>query len=311
MIVDCFTYMNEREVLLARLEYLKDTVDLFVIVEADMTFQGEPRELDFPKVRPDVMLPESQIRYVVVNGLPVDRGAWECERKVRDAILDGLTQIDEDALILIGDVDEIINRDRLITLASEVVDPVALKLRYFTYKVDWEWMAPWTKPRALRRRDLVSPDALRRERNLPVIDNAGWHLSWLGGEIRVRNKIEAFSHTEIRDLLRSPQHLRTCLALGVDMLGRGVLQHVKSAEAFPGFPRASHPTLWAPARTSQELARARIYNFAIPGLRWLHFPTNPLMFAVGALLSIPIRSATHLRRLLGAARGAVRQGLRG
>lgn len=300
--------MNERELLLTRLEYLKDVVDVFVIVEADMTFQGEPRTLDFPDVRARITLGEDRIRYVTVTGLPVEKGAWECERRVRDAILEGLVGIDGEALVLISDIDEIADRDLLVALAKEVVTPVALKFRYFTYKVDWEWLVPWVKPRALRRRHLVSPDDLRRERGLPMIENAGWHMSWLGDEDRVREKIESFSHTEMRDLLNSPHHVRMCVNLGVDLLGRGVLRQVTPAEAFPGFPRKDYPTLWAPPRTSRQLISARLYNFAVPGLRKLSFPTDPIRFTLGVLLSAPVRVWLSLRTSVGALRNTLGMG---
>lgn len=297
MILDCFTYMDERELLLARLEYLKDTVDIFVIVEAAMTFQGAPRELDFPTIRPRITLPDEQIRYVTVGELPVDKEAWECERRVRDAILDGLTGIDDDALIVISDVDEIINRRCLLSLSDEVVTPVALSLRYFTYKVDWEWLVPWTKPRALRRRDLVSPNALRREKGLPVIENAGWHISWLGGEERVRNKIASFSHSEMRDLLKAPHHLRMCLKHGIDLLGRGVLRKAQKEDVFPGFPQSVSPAMWAPPRTVRQIIGAYVYNFAIPGIRRLGFPTDRMRFALGLFLAAPLRVVMRLTNL--------------
>ena len=40
-IVDCFTFFNELDLLEIRLKYLYDTLDYFVIVEADQTFSGE------------------------------------------------------------------------------------------------------------------------------------------------------------------------------------------------------------------------------------------------------------------------------
>ena len=44
MLIDCFTYFNEKELLELRVETLKDTVDLFLIADADRTHKGEPKE---------------------------------------------------------------------------------------------------------------------------------------------------------------------------------------------------------------------------------------------------------------------------
>jgi hypothetical protein len=38
MLIDCFTFYNEINMLRFRLEELKDVVDYFVLVESDMTF---------------------------------------------------------------------------------------------------------------------------------------------------------------------------------------------------------------------------------------------------------------------------------
>ena len=40
-VIDCFTFFNELDLLEIRLKYLYDTLDYFVIVEADQTFSGE------------------------------------------------------------------------------------------------------------------------------------------------------------------------------------------------------------------------------------------------------------------------------
>jgi beta-1,4-mannosyl-glycoprotein beta-1,4-N-acetylglucosaminyltransferase len=41
MLIDCFTFFNELDMLECRLEYLYDKVDQFVLVEADITHSGK------------------------------------------------------------------------------------------------------------------------------------------------------------------------------------------------------------------------------------------------------------------------------
>jgi hypothetical protein len=43
MIVDAFTFFNEKELVELRVKYLNDTVDCFLIVEADVTHTGKKK----------------------------------------------------------------------------------------------------------------------------------------------------------------------------------------------------------------------------------------------------------------------------
>jgi beta-1,4-mannosyl-glycoprotein beta-1,4-N-acetylglucosaminyltransferase len=45
MIVDCFIFYNELDILKKRLRYLDSVVDKFVLVESTATFRGIPKEL--------------------------------------------------------------------------------------------------------------------------------------------------------------------------------------------------------------------------------------------------------------------------
>lgn len=40
MLIDCFMFFNEYDIVEGRLEYLYDTVDYFVVVEADHTLDA-------------------------------------------------------------------------------------------------------------------------------------------------------------------------------------------------------------------------------------------------------------------------------
>ena len=44
MIVDAFTFFNERELVELRIKYLNDLIDYFVIVEADVTHTGKEKK---------------------------------------------------------------------------------------------------------------------------------------------------------------------------------------------------------------------------------------------------------------------------
>ena len=50
MIIDAFTFFNEKELVELRIKYLSDIVDFFLIVEADVTHTGKKKEWNFPKL---------------------------------------------------------------------------------------------------------------------------------------------------------------------------------------------------------------------------------------------------------------------
>ena len=50
MLIDSFLFFNETELAELRVKYLDKTVDCFVVVEADITHQGNKKTWNFPKV---------------------------------------------------------------------------------------------------------------------------------------------------------------------------------------------------------------------------------------------------------------------
>jgi hypothetical protein len=105
-IYNIFTFFNEIELLKFRIDYLKNVVDYFVIVEADESFSGIPKKQNFslddfdPEVR-------SKIRYSYISypneidfpvkitekGNPNNRRAWAREWYSRSRLSDGTTTL--------------------------------------------------------------------------------------------------------------------------------------------------------------------------------------------------------------------------
>ena len=50
MLIDAFTFFNEKELVELRIKYLSSIVDFFVVVEANVTHQGKKKEWNFPKI---------------------------------------------------------------------------------------------------------------------------------------------------------------------------------------------------------------------------------------------------------------------
>ena len=49
MLIDSFIFFNEKELVELRIKYLEEIVDVFVIVEANITHQGKKKRLEFSK----------------------------------------------------------------------------------------------------------------------------------------------------------------------------------------------------------------------------------------------------------------------
>ncbi len=71
----------------------------------------------------------------------------------------------------------------------------------------------------------------------PHILNAGWQFSYLGDETLIKQKIQAFAHSE----LDTPQwtnmdHIRGCINNGIDLFGRDInMEVVPIDNSFPEY----------------------------------------------------------------------------
>ena len=61
VVLDCFPYFNERELLELRVNLLKEVVDFFVISEGDRTHSGQPKDMILKKLVAELHLPADKI----------------------------------------------------------------------------------------------------------------------------------------------------------------------------------------------------------------------------------------------------------
>ena len=50
MIIDAFTFFNEKELVELRIRYLNKIIDYFVVIEADHTYTGKQKKWNFPNI---------------------------------------------------------------------------------------------------------------------------------------------------------------------------------------------------------------------------------------------------------------------
>ena len=116
-IFDCFQYFNEDHVADIRFNILNEFVDTFVIVESTVNHQGENKKLHFDINKYKKF--KNKINYIVVDDTPEDiklphkGGESLVEQHQRNSIMKGLKKCSDNDLIILSDVDEIPNLNKL------------------------------------------------------------------------------------------------------------------------------------------------------------------------------------------------------
>ena len=201
-VYDCFMFMNEFDILKKRLEYLKDKVDYFVLVESTNTHSGNHKELLFEKNKEKFK--EYNIIHKVVGKLPqnyvgfakkygFDSLNWDREMYQRETLL--IKEIKDDDIVLISDVDEIPNRDVIKSYNSTI----GLHMLNFQYNFNFvQYAEPWIGTVITNGSQLKihGPNFFRYNRwRFPILQNSGWHLSSFGDINTIMYKIKNFSHS--------------------------------------------------------------------------------------------------------------------
>ena len=198
-------FRDELDMLEMRLHETDGLIDRHVIVEAETTHRGVPKPLFFRDSAGRFEAHASRITHMAGGPLP-DEAPWANEHLQRDAawtVID--PEASDDDVVLICDVDEIPSRSLLEKAKSgELPEVCAVRMRTFLYAVDWEVQdevppACVVATAGYIRRHGGSLAAIRDQRDeYPVIQDGGWHFSWVGGPEAQRRKLEtATCHTEL------------------------------------------------------------------------------------------------------------------
>ena len=187
-VYDCFSYWDEDLLLEIRLNILNDYVDYFVIVEGNKTWQNNTKKLqfninNFKKFK-------DKIIYVPVEDMPDGDDPYTRENHQRNCISRGIKNAQEEDLIMISDLDEIPNPNKLNFF--NIKDRYAVfKQKHFYYKINLqsETNPFWFGSRSCVKKYLKSPQWLRdlkfkkrpfwridKFRLNNIMDNGGWHF---------------------------------------------------------------------------------------------------------------------------------------
>ena len=253
-IFDCFQFFNEEHILDLRLNILNEFVDFFVIVESTTNHQGNSKKLNFDKNKFKKF--EKKIIYIVVDDTPEkikrphEGGESLVEQHQRNSLLRGLKKCSDDDLIILSDVDEIPDLNKL-HLFSKKNKYAVFSQKMFNYKINLlnETENNWHGSKICLKKNFKSPQWLRnlkfkkypfwridKPRNLQIIDNGGWHFAYLQSPKNISEKIKSFAHGEFnKENFTNLENIKEKISMGKDIFNRGITY--KKVELDNSFPK--------------------------------------------------------------------------
>lgn len=221
MLIDCFSYFNEAELLELRLKLLYDKVDKFIITEADHTHSGIPKSLTLLDTLKTIDIPLDKIVYVHVQlpSFEEEPNHWVREKMQRD---EAKRFIKHDDIVFVSDCDEILNPEHINYLAHVKQNhsnnilrvPLAFlcgraNLRVYNTNSDpISWNTPFfvtgkqlekytlsqiREDHAWGFHKLEDSDILITEDGFTK--EFGWHFTWMGNIDRIQTKENSYSHS--------------------------------------------------------------------------------------------------------------------
>lgn len=234
-IVDSFLFFNELDLLDIRLNILYDYVDYFIITEANRTFSGNLKEFNYLNHKTKFEKFKDKIVYNQVT-IPENISiTWDREIYQRNSPLFILQKtFNKNDLIITSDIDEIPSVNVLRNYFSwfNIDCLYHLKQDMYMYYLNNFKTDNWFGSRicSLSYLENKTIDDIRQatEDNNKltgfIIENGGWHFTYLGGEEMIKYKLESFSHQEYNNE-KIKLNIKNCINENIDILGRN--EHYK------------------------------------------------------------------------------------
>lgn len=210
-IYDCFTYCSEDEILELRLKILYNSVDKFVIIEGNKFHNGKTKKKNFDINK--FKKYKKKIRYFFIKNFPTHNGNnWIYEKFQRRSISRGLFDANPNDIIMVSDVDEIPRINNKLIFEN---DSIIFLQNFYYYKINilctegLGWNGKWPGTKAIKYKFFEDAQKVRelRVRNIPkwridkkikrsIIQDGGWHFSYLMNPKQIKKKITTFAHSE-------------------------------------------------------------------------------------------------------------------
>ena len=228
-IYDCFQYFDEDILLDIRLNTLDKYVKKFIIAEATYTHNGSKKKLNFDinnfkkfKDKIEYIIidkPPKNILKIVENEPEEVRGeklilnGMARDYFQRENLIRGISEVEDDDMILISDLDEIPNLSK--TNFNKINNNIIIfEQKMFYYKLNFLYENYyWYGTKACKKKNLISPQWLRNIKdkkfsffridtlfsktkyiNIKFIDNGGWHFTNIKTASEIKHKLKSYLH---------------------------------------------------------------------------------------------------------------------
>ena len=241
-IIDCFLFYNELDMLKFRLEYLYNTVDKFILVEATLTFAGNKKELYYNNNKHLFEKYNDKIIHIIVENLPtkeLEKDHWTRERIHRQNIEKGLDKIElnNNDIICLCDLDEIPDKNILNNIKKlEKIENnlYALEQDLYYYNINCKYHNKWYGVKLFNfytyknilNKNLEMIRKMNSNHKYYIIKNGGWHFSYFGDVNFIKNKISEFSHQEFNnDTYKNEETIINNIKNNIDLYNREGLNY--------------------------------------------------------------------------------------
>ena len=222
-------FFDETMLLEIRLNVLSKFVDKFIITESKYCHNGQSKKLNF-NIK-NFLNFKNKIEYIVVDQQPDsiiheninDNYIEKNEKKIlnslkrenyqRDLLALGLKNINSEDLVIISDVDEIPNLEKLkLKKFGNQILIFKQKMFYYKFNLYYENF-DWFGSKAVKKKNLTSPQWLRnikskkypiwrldthfsnkKYNNIKFIENGGWHFTCIKSPESVHQKLLSYLH---------------------------------------------------------------------------------------------------------------------
>ena len=172
------------------------------------------------------------------------------EQHQRNSIMKGLKNSKDEDLIILSDVDEIPDLNKIHQFNKKKKYAV-FSQKMFNYKINLlnETENNWHGSKICLKKNLKSPQWLRnlkfkqypfwridKPKNLQIIENGGWHFAYLQSPENISKKIKSFAHGEFnKDSFANQDNIEEKIKKGQDIFDRNI--SYKKVEIDGSFPK--------------------------------------------------------------------------
>ena len=255
-IFDCFMYFDEDVILDLRLNTLYNYIDTFVIAEATRDHAGKQKKLNFNLKKFSKF--KDKINYLIIDDIPVDvkskKKNWDAnhwrDQFQRNALVRGFKNCNENDLIMISDIDEIPNPDKLQEFNIKNKYACFMQ-KNFQSKLNLLNVSDkyWMGTKICQKKYLKSPQWLRdiktkkrsfwkiyKPKEPQLILDGGWHFSFLKEPKDIAKKIVSYSHQEFnKENFTNEEKIAERIKNNKDLFNRNI--QYKKVEIDSTFPK--------------------------------------------------------------------------